>query len=468
MVIKRQLHNIVRAVLLILVMNAAFLGFMTVTFMIPSEGKVHMHLEESMEQWARDTQEPLFFDNRIVWSDLNSDLIWANMASVSAEHPLHAAIEMPWKQTSADGEDKMMQYLIAAMYYPDDPGTFTVSYSRYWMLSEGILRILLYFCNIGEIRYLYWITAAALILFLITSVHGLLGWRGSLPLATAILARSWLLHTACLSTSADIFLTLAAMLVLVLKRSRQSAVIPMPDERCHAGTADAGAGRQSTGLSKFDMDRLRDTGGIWTIFLVTGMFSCALGPLVAPLLTLGMPLLLELVLFHERDERRETWFHVIGYSAAWAIGYVSAMVCKAILAQLVLGSQSASDMFGYYLGPGQGITERLSRIGYCFERLFAPANVKAPVFVLLVAILTVLLIRRHERFPVMWATLFVSLYPIAWIFIVVEHSKHNFASNILSILVYGLLTVLCSSIGQNHECDRTGQKCRCKIGENER
>ena len=87
----------------------------------------------------------------------------------------------------------------------------------------------------------------------------LLGWRGLVPFGLALLMRSLLLQTASISTGSDVLIFLLAMAVVATYG--QSSLVRK--YRC-------------------------------LFYLAVGSFSFALGPLVAPLLTIAMPMILEI------------------------------------------------------------------------------------------------------------------------------------------------------------------------------
>ena len=61
--------------------------------------------------------------------------------------------------------------------------------------------------------------------------------------------------------------------------------------------------------------------------------------------------------------------------------------------------------------------------------------------------------RGFENFKSKFIVLFVALYPVFWVFVVVEHSIHYYADNIFSVFVYGIFTVLVCMVSDKNKRD---------------
>ena len=427
---RRRAALVGKGVLLLLLLNALYLLFMTLAYCIPREGRVRDHIEESLGTWQDESTSPVFDNMKAYWPDVHSDLIWVNCAlSEAGGHPLYNAVALPYQTNpniDSQEDDYQWQNIVTAMYYSNDPTTVGQTYSRYWMLCVGFLRILFTFLNAGELRFLFWMIVATLFLYVVYKITVLLGWRGLVPFGLALLMRSLLLQTASISTGSDVLIFLLAMAVV----------------------ATYG---QSSWFRKYRC----------LFYLAVGSLSFALGPLVAPLLTIAMPMILEISLNEKREapeSERQLFISALAGGLFWLAGYVGSMMIKGVLSELFVGSTGdGQGMFVYYLGPGQGIAERLFRVGYCFQGLLAPLQVKVPYVILLGLFLTVLFVRREHRTPKHAALyLAIAALPVVWSFIVVEHSKHYFVANIYAALVYALLTLILSAVGER----RTGLRQR--------
>lgn len=403
----------------LIVVNLLYFLFMAACFMIPAE-KVRANIEMSLYTWEGETDFPFFDNGRACWLDFGSDMIWANIALSDVENPFKAAIELPYAIGGEENGSVHFNNLVRGLYYTESEDFVTTNYPRYWMLMVGVIRILFCFWEIAEIRYAFYFLAALLMWAVFRELENRGGWRASFPFMMAVVLRVLLLHSVCVSTSADVFISLGAML-FVLKN----------DEK----------------------DFYKKYQGVFYLFI--GSFAFALGPFVAPVLTLGMPLVTHIMVQKERDNSVGAWWRVITNSVAWVCGYGGSIVFKAILSKLVVGSQSTSGSISHYLGFGQGIGARIGRIFYCFENLLSPLKVKIPIVILVVFVLMFMLWKRHKKkMECKWLLLFVSMYPLLWAFVVVEHTIHYFATNIYSVFVFAILSIITFTMGERKVLDK--------------
>lgn len=411
--VKNILQKIGIGIVMLLVVNALYFLFMTVCFMIPAE-KVRPNIEESLYTWSEDNVFPFFESRQGLWLDFGSDMIWANIALSDVENPMKAAIELPYAAGGEDDEQMSFNNLVRGLYYADSEDAVMASYPRYWMLMAGILRILFTFLEISEIRYGFYFVTALLLWAVFAEVGKRWGWRGTFPLFMAVVLRNLLLHSISVSTSADVFVALGAMLFL---------------------------------LKNEDKEVLKNHSG--GVFLLTGSFAFALGPFVAPVLTLGLPLITSIMLQKEKDTEFISWWRVITNSAAWVCGFGGSMVIKAILGKIVVGSQSTSGSIAHYLGIGQGIKARFGRILYCFENLLSPLKIKIPIVIIILLFLIIMLLsRKRQKVEFKGLLLFVAMYPMLWAFVIVEHTIHYFAANMYSVFVFAVLSIITFTIGE--------------------
>ena len=79
-----------------------------------------------------------------------------------------------------------------------------------------------------------------------------------------------------------------------------------------------------------------------------------------------------------------------------------------------------------------------------------PVLVKVPFLCIVVIFIVAAVIRNGRKRPRHFTLLLaMALLPVVWSIIFVEHSIHNFATNIYADLIYALLFIACDSV-----CDR--------------
>lgn len=131
---KKQLaKKLLLGVGILVALNVIYLLFMTFAFSIPADGKIKENIGLSLYTWQDEDITPIFDDAQSYFQDIGSDLIWANIAATRTNNPILAAIELPYKQVSFEGEGdvaRKVQHLIQALYYPDSEETISTNYSR--------------------------------------------------------------------------------------------------------------------------------------------------------------------------------------------------------------------------------------------------------------------------------------------------------------------------------------------------
>ena len=191
-------------------------------------------------------------------------------------------------------------------------------------------------------------------------------------------------------------------------------------------------------------------------FIVLGSLVCFFDFLTFPVLALGYPLLLCLMLkMKEGEKTAELWKTWFGLSAAWMGAYALTWLGKALCAAL-LGQQNVlaeivdSVLFrttGDYMtnaGP-QPVTLAMA-IGHNVDTFFIGSSIVFFAFALLVYGVFAL-VRRADVHRWIYAlpVAMVALYPFAWFFVLQNHVRMHFwmTHKILAITVFAALSYLC-------------------------
>ena len=426
---KPWIRNILIGAAVLVALNIVYLAFMTACYSVPVTERTKVHLEETMEILAPETKEsPVFRNVKALSTGLFTDMLWIDTAIMHEESAFEMAVTLPHKEVQVGEmwfpDEGFQGLMIPVMYYYDDPGVITVRYQRYWMLFTGLIRVLFQFFAWNEIRYLFYSIAAALLLYDGCMIMKRCGWRALIPFGVAVMMRNLLFHVISFTTCTDTIMTFAAIAFLV------------------------------TFYEKTWYRKYR-----WLFYLIVGSLTFAIGTMEAPLLVLGMTMLTELLFMRgyqteddlrmDKAQMKKVFFEVFFLSFLWCVGYASAAVGKGMIVNMTFGGTGAGEeAFLHYLSSnGRGPFVRFYRIFYCLDMLFTPVQIKGPMMVFLLIVILVLMKKRGiKKFPYMWQILMVALYPVAWAMIVVEHSIHNYASNIFSVFVYGILAVLCGLV----------------------
>ena len=405
----------------LLLLNGIYMLFMTVTFALPVQERVRGNIGASLPVWQEgyESEAPVFKQNSIFWSDTSSEMLLVNTTATVYGDPVKRGAALYWLSLPDTGDiPPVHQYksLAANIENPEDPALSVESYERYWYLLAGVLRLLFCFLTIGEIRWLLYAGGALLTLFLFCRLYKLAGARGAVPLGIAMIFRFLNLNMAGTATAMDVYVALCAMIAVTYLYNKK---------------------------------RFREQQALF--FFVTGSVTFAIGPFIAPLLTLGMTLILLTVLENTQDRDPGSWKKMIANSIAWAAGYVLTMLVKAIVSGVIVGNSDGFGVAFHYLGGNETATiaDRVSRIFYGLAHLLYPTQAKLVIILILAGCFLVRVIKNGPAgFHGLLQVAAISCYPLLWFFVVYGHSMHDYASNIFAITAYGIATIAVHSTGK--------------------
>ncbi|MBR0173694.1 MAG: hypothetical protein IJQ21_13000 [Lachnospiraceae bacterium] len=404
----------------LLLLNGIYMLFMTVTFALPVQERVRGNIEASLPVWEEggESEAPVFKQNSIFWSDTSSEMLLVNTTATVYGNPAGRGAALYWLSLPDTGEiPPVHQYrsLAANIHNPDDPALSVESYERYWYLLAGVFRLLFCFLTIGEIRWLLYAGGALLTLLLFCRVYRIAGARGVVPLGIAMLFRCLGLNMAGTATAMDVYVALCAMTAVTYLYKKK---------------------------------RFREQQALF--FFITGSVTFAIGPFIAPLLTLGMTQILLILLDQTQDRDPGAWKQLVANAVAWGAGYVLTMLVKALVSSVVVGNSDGFGVAFHYLG-GSGhatVADRVARIFYGLEHLMYPTQAKLVIILILAGVFLVRVIRKGPAgFCGILQTGAVSCYPLLWFFVVYAHSMHDYASNIFAITAYGIAAIAAYSTG---------------------
>lgn len=400
-------------ILLIALLNVAFLGFMMHIFQIPMDETLKTNMGNSLVYFPQNDNlnMPFFGDKSFYFGD-NMDMLWTNSATICSGDPFTDAVSMNYiVDPNADEHTKDWMSLVNAIYSPEN-GKLT-QYSRYWNLQVGVLKLLYRHMDLGKIRYLAFLVNCILFVSLLFRVYRKAGVKAALPIVVGSFMTMLLMHSICISFFGDIFNALLGMNLIAWF---------------------------------YDKKWFRNLE--YLFYLVIGCFTFAGAPLIAPILTLGMMLLTEVLLVKESDRKLWSFGKIILNSVCWVAGYMETLLVKQILSVKVLGYQTGSDTIVQWIGPELGVEDRLRILGDNFARTFSPAMFKLPLLGILLAGIVFFICKAHKKSEQVLQLLFVSLYPIVWILVIARHSIHWFVSTILCVFIVGILAALMSFIDE--------------------
>ncbi|MCR5651482.1 MAG: hypothetical protein K6F86_09910 [Lachnospiraceae bacterium] len=295
-------------------------------------------------------------------------------------------------------------------------------YPRYWEGGSAYLRIMFLVFSYAQVRYLLMAVITLLICAVSLKTAERVGKGISFAFVISLIAGNYILIPFTMQVSNCFVIALSAML-WVLCRYR---------------------GRQTDFLK------------LYTGFMITGAVLAFFDLLTVPVLTIGMPLcvlILLNLLEYKITDIKTNMKYIAGLSASWLIGYGGLWVQKWLIGSVVLGKNVFSDALNQ-------VVYRTGNTHVEFNRFYTIAlNLKAIlptqgenlfrimffITVSVVAAVIILLMRRPDfsDLRMFLPLLLTGLYPIIWYLAVADHSEVH-----ASILSWRLLMIpvfiLCS------------------------
>lgn len=319
------------------------------------------------------------------------------------------------------------------------------NYARYWHGYLVILRPILYFMGYTMIRQLYAVVLTLLLVFLIILTYKKLNIFFAVALAVSLVFQRFQIMWASMQYSNVFIVAMIASIALLytikkIKYQKESLVF---------------------------------------FFLAIGSVTNFLDLLTAPLVSLGMPLILLLCynMMNKRSNFLKNMKTSIIASLAWAMGYSVTWGAKWIIGSIVLKRNIVTDAFSAILfrteGNSQYPLHRSTMYLYNLKIEYSPVNLLTIFIITLVWLVTycVLSLKVKSFFKLIdsevLSFLLIALIPFIWYTILAGHSEiHCWMTYrelfLLTFSYFAYLSYIYSNLLQNYhlkkqsvEVDRT-------------
>ena len=171
-------------------------------------------------------------------------------------------------------------------------------------------------------------------------------------------------------------------------------------------------------------------------FFAVGMITNFFDMLTAPLLTLGIPLIVLICLFQKRKDFISIaagFQQIIIHSLTWGLGYALCWTAKWAIASIILRVNVFEDALKtakFRVGGSEsvplnrGLMYRLNFETYFFAKGHKPAIFLLVLFVILI----ILLIRNHKKnwMTYMLPVITIGVFPYVWFFVFSNHSQLHY------------------------------------------
>lgn len=429
----KGMKNIVKKVLLTAAgLFAFYLLSLTLVYCIPKSAMVE-NVAESIGVIAQDGKYPnWFFGSPVCFFDNYSDSRMLNMALQTSEHPFHAAMSADYEVVEGSGDTEFAQYydLVAAA---EGKATGSESYGRMWHGYMVWLKPLLTFLNLHEIRQIIYMVSFFLYLLTILAMNKKMGFRAAFPFICGTLMSYTTIITINMMFSVDVNLMLLGVMMVLL----------------------------FSGNRTYDRYEPLFFGLIGTSMAFWGTFE-------APLITLGMPLLISMQMRQRQGKNaKQLWGHLIGNGAGYGIAYAVTLVLKWVLAALVTGSSDGSAVSGGWIGLPPSFREYSGRLVSILQGYLTPLRSMGILIGLIAVVLAVLIIRFRAKKVAVGRLLpfaFICCFPAFWTLVLFGHSGHGFTRFIMMISVDAFLWIVMNFIDWESFRDKLKKGCFGKTG----
>ena len=408
--------NISRIIKMLLIVAAGILvGFLLlINVYALSTGKMISHVKESREDLLEEGDR-MKWGGYLTYSDGFTDSIMISKAIYNGSGSLAEKSMMNYG-IQAEGYSTMTEQLIAAL---DGTGnTYVKDYPTYWHGYLAVLKPLLMFFNIGEIRMINMILQTILLVMCVILVYENLGRRYLAALIPGILFMNPVTAAISFQFATMYYILLITLIIMLMYR------VKLSEKQTYS-----------------------------YLFLVCGMACAFFDFLTVPVVALGIPLVF-FILMEGVKNFADGIKELITKSLAWSLGYIGMWSGKWVLASIITKSniiqkaleqiryRSGSEFYkneGDVFGRLDGIKENLTVLG---NNPLVLGFIIAAALVIIMGIFT----KRTKNVSRKEAAilLIIALYPFAWYIAALNHSAlHSFITwRDLSVTVTAVMAAL--------------------------
>lgn len=283
---------------------------------------------------------------------------------------------------------------------------------QYWQGYLIFLKLLLIFFQIYQIRYILYFTFFLLFLITAALIYKKMDFPTLFAFAAGVIATNVLFVSVSLQYIGAYFIMLISIIILLTCKERL--------------------------VDQLDSALL--------FFLAVGSFTCFIDFLTAPVITLGVPLMLYILLSGNRLPRLRQFVHTVSISASWAIGYALTFVSKWAIASILLQTNafaSAINQLSFRMnGSEEYVVQRSETLQKNFSLIvgfncFSLTEILGALVIFALIIAVFLFIYRKKALPSCkvlfqrtWFSdfmlLMVGLYPYLWYIVFANHSTIHY------------------------------------------
>lgn len=414
---KNQIKKIHKYALTYLILVIVFLAGLIFSYLLPNDS-IRKHVSDSLPVFQMEGQWA-YFGTGASTLDQHTDALMLNIAMNKGENnDIKNAVENSFYEDEKQGG---VSSLIEAT---QDGIVNNKEYSRYWHGIQVFLRPLLIFFNYTEIRYILMLVIFILLGITFAMIGKQLGIKNVIVFAITISFMYVALIPVSLQYSSIFIVTLVSMIgVLLLYRLQKEKYITI-------------------------------------VFLIIGALATYFDLLTYPLVTLGFPLILALIIENRRGmSLKKQIIFIIKLGILWAIGYALLFVTKWIVSSIILGKNVINTALDQLLfrvnGSEQYPVSRIDTIVGNFEYFFIPvAKQILLVFTLIWGVLLLIYRKTIKECKIVVPLICISVVPYVWYLAFSGHSSiHSwFTNKIQAMTLFAILSIYVETINFRKGC----------------
>lgn len=407
-------------VLIFIVMLVLFCIAMLISYALPNQ-RIQGHIKESKDFILKSNGNPLF-GKYIEGAQLDefTDLLILNTAMNKGKEENENLLVRTFGN-SRFSEEGGNQYISIeqAMDNPDIQNN--EEYPWYWHGIQAVLRPLLLFFNYEEIRFLFYMLMFLLLMIAAICISKNLSIMHAMAFLFSMLAVCFFIVPSSLQYTGVFTLTLLSVILVNL-------------------------------LYKMNKENLYSY-----LFFIMGGCTTFFDLLTSPLITLGIPLIIVVLLKNKKDCKiKESIIYIIKLSILWGISYATIFFAKWVISSIILQRNVIEVALKNIIFRVNGNDQYPApRLGAILENLKYLYNTVLAILLIIITVIWGIIMVKNKKKPkkikVVIPLIFITLYPYIWYFIFAGHSTiHSyFTYRIQAIAILGILCAMIESIDYN-------------------
>ena len=415
--IKKISKKILAYILIYVGITIFFTALIIGSYLLPNSA-IRENIKESVGQLKVEGTgyTPIFLGHAGAMMDNHTDALMLNIAMNKGmgedQRTLVRAMENSYYEDETKGGISSLENNLPDSQYNNS------EYSRYWHGSQVVLRTLLMKYNYVEIRYIFMFVIFLLLGITIYLISKQLGLKIVISFIITICMMYVILIPMSLQYSFIFIVTLITMIaVLVTYKYEKQKFIPV-------------------------------------IFFITGALATYFDLLTYPLITLGMPIVLTILLENRKKTKLlDQILLSVKLGIMWTIGYGLLFFTKWVIASIILHKDAISLAINKILFRVNGSeaypVKRIDVLKQNFDFFFVPTAKELLTIIFVIwAILFVLTKKKIKDCSIIITLICIAIVPYVWYITFAGHSSiHSwFTNKIQAMTIFAILSAMSECI----------------------